>query len=462
VSISLVNIATDEVSKLLSRQEGHFLDFKRTAVTPAKLTKSLSGFANADGGELFLGIAEDKSTSTMQWKGFARQEDANAHLQVFEEFFPSSAYFRYQFLANESEQGVVLHCEVLKTPDLRAASDGVLYIRRGAQNLPQKTVEQITRLKYDKGLSSYEDVLLNLDPVEISNSTEVIRFMIDVVPSAEPEKWLAKQQLIVTGKPTVGGAVLFSDEPQAFLPKSGIKLYRYRTSGEATRETLDSDPVTIEGPAYEMIFDAVRRTAELAESIKIMGGSGLESIVYPREAIHEIITNAVLHRDYSINDDIHVRVFDNRVEVKSPGGLPGHVTVVNVLDERFARNPKIVRIINKFPNPPNKDVGEGLNTAFEAMRNLRLKDPEIEQKENSVLVTLRHEKLATPEERIVEFLRHNDEINNSKAREITFIGSENAVKRIFNKMIEAGMIRRIPGRPLAKTGYCRGKNFPKA
>ncbi|HWN49929.1 MAG TPA: hypothetical protein VNO18_08895 [Xanthobacteraceae bacterium] len=76
-------------------------------------------------------------------------------------------------------------------------------------------------------------------------------------------------------------------------------------------------------------------------------------------------------------------------------------------------------------------------------------------------MTLRHEKLATPEEKIIEFLGHNEEINNSKAREITFIGSENAVKRIFNKMIGAGMIKKIPGRPLAKTGYRRGRNFPK-
>jgi ATP-dependent DNA helicase RecG len=78
--------------------------------------------------------------------------------------------------------------------------------------------------------------------------------------------------------------------------------------------------------------------------------------------------------------------------------LPGHVTIKNVLDERFARNPKMVRIINKFPNPPNKDVGEGLNTAFESMGKLRLKDPSVELRDNNVVVTLRHEKLATPEE----------------------------------------------------------------
>src|SRR5262249_24596759 len=115
-------------------------------------------------------------------------------------------------------------------------------------------------------------------------------------------------------------------------------------------------------------------------------------IEYPTEAIHEIVTNAVIHRDYSRNDDIHVRIFDNRIEVFSPGTLPAHVTPKNILDERAARNPKVVRLLNKFRNPPNKDVGEGLNTAFEAMKKLRLKEPIIEQRDNGVLVTLRHEK----------------------------------------------------------------------
>jgi len=46
--------------------------------------------------------------------------------------------------------------------------------------------------------------------------------------------------------------------------------------------------------------------------------------------------------------------------------LPAHITPKNILKERFARNGNLVRVINKFPDPPNKDVGEGLNTAFEA------------------------------------------------------------------------------------------------
>lgn len=130
------------------------------------------------------------------------------------------------------------------------------------------------------------------------------------------------------------------------------------------------------------------------QGIRILGASGLEEISYPKVALHEIITNAVLHRDYSIADDIHVRIFDNRVEVESPGGLPAYITPENILDQRYSRNGNVVRWINKFPDPPNKDVGEGLNTAFDAMNELKLKPPEIEDLKSSVIVRIRHERLA--------------------------------------------------------------------
>lgn len=169
--------------------------------------------------------------------------------------------------------------------------------------------------------------------------------------------------------------------------------------------------------------------------------------------LHEIITNAVLHRDYSIADDIHVRIFDNRVEVESPGGLPAHITPENILDQRYSRNGNIVRWINKFPDPPNKDVGEGLNTAFGAMNDLKLKPPTIKDQKSSVLVLIRHERLASPEEIITEYLQTHDEITNMTVRQLTGIGSENHVKRIFQRMIKAGALESIPGRALTKYGY---------
>lgn len=259
-------------------------------------------------------------------------------------------------------------------------------------------------------------------------------------------------------------AVLFAEEPQAILPKRcAIKIYRYKTrEKEGSRETLAFNPVTVEGCAYDQIKEAVRKTVEITESIRALGSDSLEAISYPSETLHEIITNAVLHRDYSIADDVHVRIFDNRIEVESPGTLPGHVTVDNILQERCARNGNIVRIINKFPDPPNKDVGEGLNTAFEAMRKLRLKEPQITQDQQSVLVQIRHERLASPEEIVLEYLESRPEIKNSIARELCHIGSENAMKRVFQRLMKRNLIERVPGKEGGAAAYRKKTNPPAA
>jgi ATP-dependent DNA helicase RecG len=272
-------------------------------------------------------------------------------------------------------------------------------------------------------------------------------FTSQIIPQVDAREWFRKQRLIRGGKPTVAGELLFNDEPQTVLPKSSIKIYRYRTSmPEGSRDTLAFDPITIEGCAYTLIATAVSETVRITETIPAFGQLGFEAIKYPSEAIHEVITNAVIHRDYSIKDDIHVRIFDNRIEIQSPGRLPGHVTVENILSERFARNPSMVRILNKFPNPPNKDVGEGLNTTFEVMRSLKLKAPEIRQTESAVNVLLWHEPLASYEEMIVSYLREKGEVNNSKAREICRGESETRMKKLFETMIKADIIERIPGR----------------
>jgi ATP-dependent DNA helicase RecG len=138
---------------------------------------------------------------------------------------------------------------------------------------------------------------------------------------------------------------------------------------------MSETPQSIEGPAYDLIKRSVNQTVLKVEGIQKLGPTGLEPVKYPFEALHEIVTNAILHRDYGILSDVQIRIFDNRVEVESPGLLPGHVTTANILDEQFARNGVLVRLVNKFPEPPNKDVGEGLNTAFQAMHRLRLKPP---------------------------------------------------------------------------------------
>jgi ATP-dependent DNA helicase RecG len=447
--VEIVQILKAEALELLSLQENHFRDFKAKEIKPAKLTRSVSSFANSSGGELYVGIREraNESEKEREWDGFVDQEAANAIIQTLEAMSPLGSHYNAEFLRCDGLPGLVLKLLIQKTREIILSSEGVAYVRKSAQNLPVEAHDALERLRLDKGINSFEDQTVPIAPTEISNSITIIEFMLSEIPTADPDKWLRSQLLIANDKPTVAGTLLFSDQPQAALPKrSAVKIFQYRSREEGVdRETLAFTPITIEGPLYDVIKEAVAETKRIVESIKRLGERGLEAISYPDVTLHEVITNAVLHRDYSIPVDSQIRIYDDRVEIESPGKLPGHVTVRNILDSQFARNPKIVRLINKFPDPPNQDVGEGLNSAFDAMRKIRLKDPQISELENSVLVQIWHERLSSPAQIVMEYLETHGTITNAIGREITGIRRDVQMKDIFVALRKSGQLEQVPG-----------------
>lgn len=446
--MQIKNIDPEEADLILDLEEGHFRDLKAKEVSPASLSKSISAFANTAGGELFIGISEIRKPDgrVTEWLGFADQEAANPILAMLEGLGGLNLA-RPMFLRTVGREGYVLHIVVNKTRQIVLATNGVPYVRRGAQKMPVEGDLAVRRLELDKGTATFEDETLNVPLDVVSNSVTVLEFLLSQVPSAEPEQWLRSQFLIHNDNPTAAATLLFSDEPQALLPKRcGVKIFRYKTTDEdLNREALAFDPITVEGSLYDVIAKAVGYTKDIVESIKRLTEHGLEDIVYPDETLHEIITNAVLHRDYSIATDIQIRIYDDRVEVHSPGRLPGHVTTHNVLDEQFARNPKIVRLINKFPDPPNKDVGEGLNTAFQAMRRIRLQDPEVTEREQSVVVYIRHTRLSTPAQIVMEYLEQHETITNQVGREITGLRRDVQMKDVFVALRRQGLLEKTPG-----------------
>lgn len=439
-------LTNDDIIKLFKIEEDHFNDFKAKDISGKGFSKIVSAFGNASGGDIYVGIREENDTKVKYWEGFSVIEDCNAFLQIIDSITSVLGYYDVEFLKHSTLNTYVLRITIFKTPSIVYTTDGKVFLRKGAQSLPVDTIEKQRRLELDKGISSYEDEPIIDSSIEDATESEVFKlFSQSIIPEVIPDLWLKKQRLYKDGKLTVAGEMLFSDEPQISLPKrSSIKVFRYKTSGEADRDVLSGQPITIEGCAYNEIYEAVSKVKEIIETIKKLG-KGLELVQYPEETLHEIITNAVLHRDYSIATDIQIRIFDNRVEVESPGKLPGHVTVTNILDSQAARNPKLVRLINKFPDAPNKDVGEGLNTAFSAMEKLRLKAPIIEELENSVLVTIKHERLASPEEIVIDYLSTHDSIRNSEGRTVTGIKSENTMKQVFYRLRDRGYITLIKG-----------------
>ena len=425
---------------------------------PNSLTEDISAFANADGGELYIGIdeVEVNGVKTRSWRGFSNPEAANAYGQVFDNLFPLGSDFQYEFLRCENLPGLVFQVTVNKTRGVTFASNNIPYLRRGAQSIPQNTIELRRRLEYAKGIHSFENEPTNSELPLVTESEIVREFIANVIPTAKPEEYLKKQSLIRDGRATVASVLLFSDEPQPIIPKHcGIKISRFKTTAaEGFREAEAFIPKTVEGCLYKQIRAAVSLTTELIQEIPKMGAAvGFDQVQYPPATLHEIITNAVIHRDYSITDDIHIRIFDNRIEVLSPGRLPANITVKNLTTQRAARNGAVQRLLNKFPDPPNRDVGEGIKTATAAMTALGLEPPVFKETENSFLVTIKHEKLATAEYTIMEYLDTHETIKNKQAREITFIHEDWRLKNIFRGMEDKKMIKQVAGTKTSATKY---------
>src|ERR1019366_4778232 len=170
--ITVVEINADERNKILDVEETHFGDVKSKAISPAKLTKTIAAFSNAEGGELYIGIGQDRATPRQNfWDGFADLESANGHLQAFEGLFPLGDGYTYAFLRSVADSGLVLKVDVGKSRDVKKASDGRVYVRRGAQSLPIETEEALARLRHNKGLTSFETEPVNVDAGFITNST---------------------------------------------------------------------------------------------------------------------------------------------------------------------------------------------------------------------------------------------------------------------------------------------------
>ena len=149
----------------------------------------------------------------------------------------------------------------------------------------------------------------------------------------------------------------------------------------------------IDRPIPPPLRAARDRVASLMPTRRALGSGGrFERIgLVPRDAWLEGLVNAVVHRSYSIQGDhIRIELFDDRIEIESPGRFPG---IVDLADPRkvtrFARNPRIARVCSDLRF--GQELGEGIRRIFEEMRIAGLADPTYRQTAGSVVLTLRSE-----------------------------------------------------------------------
>ena len=204
-----------------------------------------------------------------------------------------------------------------------------------------------------------------------------------------PERILLRRGCLVDREddlaPTYAGLLLFGRDPQRWVRGAEIEMARFsgREMGDAfVRQTIGGTLPQQLRQAEAFLVDHVRTVVRI--------GTGMtreEQTEYPLEAAREALVNAVAHRDYSIaGDQIRAFLFADRLEVTSPGHLPGPVTVENIAEERFSRNQVIVQVLADMGFIER--LGYGVDRMVRLMRDYRLKPPYFKETAGGFSVTL--------------------------------------------------------------------------
>lgn len=167
-------ISTADTLALATRPEDHFFDRKASAVKGAKVQKIAVAFANADGGEFFVGVADDQDEADpgKRWKGAPTIEDFNQHIQALSDVQPALP-MDLAFLRAEGQTSYVLRVQIEKSQSVHKTADGTVYERKGAQSLPVTDPVRITALAFAKGAASYEDYSVAFGTSELGTATEL-------------------------------------------------------------------------------------------------------------------------------------------------------------------------------------------------------------------------------------------------------------------------------------------------
>ena len=464
------------VTKLLISPESRSLDFKRVSGKMIhRALETICAFANTEGGALVLGV-DDPAKAQGAARLFGLQENSEAvdelQRKLRTQFNPAIEGIRLLRLPCTLHDGTAGHLALVQVPrsdQVHSIVDDGTWTRLDASNR-QLLAQEVAELSYRRGVRSAESETMAV-PLELLQSDAWRRF---VLGRGLKAGGFADQLCRIGLAQKTGDAVLprraavllFADEPSGLLAAQGaradIRLFVFdgKAMQPGATPNYRKKPLTIRGPIMEQIDEAVTTVLRELEDGLTLSRSGFKTRhVYPERVVKEAIVNAVVHRDYRLNRDIFIRLFDDRIEVESPGVFPGTITPASVHKAGSkARNPLLALNLREFPEPPNIDGGEGVPMMFAEMAAAQLYPPQyrqtVEKQVESVTVTLLNLERPTAWDEVSHWIDTQGSIANADLRRIAVVDTLKASK-MFAAWVEQGVLMVLPGRGKRNTAYTK-------
>lgn len=473
-------LSTALIKLLIGMAESRQREFKRVSgKMVSKALEAVCGLANAEGGMLVLGVADLKDHQGVA-RLFGVQENPEAvdelQRKLLTEFQPPIESIRLRRLTcvmhngpAKGQVGQVLLVQVGRSDRVHSIVNSGTFTRLDAGNR-QMTAGEVTELSYRRGVRSAAS-----EPVPVA----LARLQTDAwkrfVASRGLRTGSFAEQLLRIGlaeevkgvvQPTRAAVLLFADEPGSLLSahdtRADVRLMVYdgKAPVPGAIPNLRKQPKTIRGPLIDQIDAAVKAVLdELALGLTLSGSGFRTRHVYPERVIKEAIVNAAIHRDYRLNRDIFVRIFDDRIEVESPGVFPGNITPATIAKAGSrSRNPLIATNLREFEVAPNIDAGEGVKMMFAEMSLAKLYPPQYAQNTDraveSVTVTLLNLERPSAWDEVSDWLDRKGSIANAELCLIAKVDTLKASKMLATWR-EQGLLVALPGRAKRNMAYVK-------
>ena len=401
---------------LKNHVEDSFFDRKSVKIDLRNLANTICSFANANGGVIAVGIEDDGTIS-----GFK-----NIHSDKYNQFqkILSSSYFKIVPVCmiekiDVLDDYILLFHVYASTNKVIYNAKGEVYLRQGDSSNKITNKEQIKILEYERNESVFEDEIVRRATLEDLDEEVLDLYRKKIHTNLETRELLKARKFLVKEHDqeylTNAAVLLFAKDPSLFLPSARVRVIKIDGTMLLTGTGMNIiKDVTFALPLYKVIVETEKFIETQLREFSHLGEDGKFVSIpeYPEFAWKEGLVNAVTHRDYSISGEhIKIMLYDDRMEIISPGKLPGLITLETMMTERFSRNPKISRVL--YDLNIVRELNEGVKRIYKEMKDYFLDDPEYSEPQRRAVKLVLKNNIIMRNKRKNETLLKNDDLNKS-------------------------------------------------
>lgn len=367
-----------ELLEIIERGEDSRHQFKRNINNETSMATELAAFSNSQGGLLIIGVDDDGTIAGLSNDNIGRLNNMISNA--------SSTHIRNPINpTNENiklEDGLVMIVTISKGMDKPyITNDGAIWVRSGADKRKVTSKEEIRRLFAESDLLHAGET-----PINDSTSNDLDEDFFDEFykeihgrsskDEGKPLLLLLQNMNLAKGDHlNLAGLLLFGKNPQKFKPQFIIQAVYFEGNEPTSDKYFDSEDIGGRlSNQYSLALSFLKRNLR-----KVQNGQGRNTtgeLEIPEIVLEELLVNAVIHRNYFIDAPIRVFMFENRIEIISPGVLPNHMNEENAKSGvSIQRNPVISSFATKAKPPiglPYRGIGTGIQRAYKEFSEIEL------------------------------------------------------------------------------------------